>query len=117
MTELWESVQTPVSAMDTVVANKFLGSITRAPTPSWTCVSPGRTRRTHLPGAMLGALGDLQEGTQNLDPAKPTLVYCVVGGRSRVAAELLSGRGFRKCTISPAASRASRVPRPPGPGV
>jgi sulfur-carrier protein adenylyltransferase/sulfurtransferase len=29
-----------------------------------------------------------------LDPEKPVLVYCAIGGRSRVAAQMLAGRGF-----------------------
>ena len=31
-----------------------------------------------------------------LDPEKPTLVHCAVGGRSRVAAQMLSGWGFKE---------------------
>ena len=106
---------TPVSAMDTEAANKFLGEHQEGTYTLLDVRQPWEYEEDHLPGAMLVPLGDLKEGTQDLDPAKPTLVYCAVGGRSRVAAQLLSGRGFRKCTISPAASRASGAPRPAGP--
>lgn len=57
---------------------------------------PWEYEEDHIPGATLVPLGDLKEGTQDLDPDKPTLVYCAVGGRSRVAAQLLSGRGFEE---------------------
>ena len=57
---------------------------------------PWEYEEDHIPGAKLVPLGDLKEGTQSLDLAKPTLVYCAIGGRSRVAAQLLSGRGFQE---------------------
>ena len=87
---------TPVSAMDTEAANKFLGEHHEGTYTLLDVRQPWEYEEDHLPGAMLVPLGDLQEGTQNLDPAKPTLVYCAVGGRSRVAAQLLSGRGFQE---------------------
>jgi rubrerythrin len=60
-------------------------------------------------------LGDLQEGTQNLNPAKPTLVYCAVGGRSRVAAQLLSGRGFQEVYNISGGIKAYRGAKATGP--
>ncbi len=30
-----------------------------------------------------------------IDPSKTSMVYCAVGGRSRVAAQMLSGKGFK----------------------
>ena len=87
---------TPVSAMDTEAANKFLGEHQEGTYTLLDVRQPWEYEEDHLPGAMLVPLGDLKEGTQHLDPAKPTLVYCAVGGRSRVAAQLLSGRGFQE---------------------
>ena len=87
---------TPVSAMDTEAANKFLGEHQEGTYTLLDVRQPWEYEEDHLPGAKLVPLGDLKEGTQNLDPAKPTLVYCAVGGRSRVAAQLLSGRGFQE---------------------
>ena len=87
---------TPVSAMDTEAANKFLGEHQEGTYTLLDVRQPWEYEEDHLPGAMLVPLGDLKEGTQDLDPAKPTLVYCAVGGRSRVAAQLLSGRGFQE---------------------
>ena len=87
---------TPVSAMDTEAANKFLGEHQEGTYTLLDVRQPWEYEEDHLPGAKLVPLGDLKEGTQHLDPAKPTLVYCAVGGRSRVAAQLLSGRGFQE---------------------
>jgi sulfur-carrier protein adenylyltransferase/sulfurtransferase len=49
----------------------------------------------HLPGAKLIPLPQLSDSLEELDAAKPIIVYCAVGGRSRMATRLLSGLGFR----------------------
>lgn len=48
----------------------------------------------HLPGARHIPLGELAERAGELDPGRPTVVYCRTGGRSAAAAALLAGRGF-----------------------
>jgi len=48
----------------------------------------------HIPGAKLIPLPDLTDRIAEIDPHKPAIVYCAVGGRSRVAAQMLSGKGF-----------------------
>ncbi len=57
---------------------------------------PGEYEAGHIPGAKLIPIADLGNRLNELDPDKPTLVYCAVGGRSRVAAQMLSGKGFGK---------------------
>ena len=76
---------------------------------------PWEYEEDHIPGAKLVPLGDLQEGTQDLDPEKPTLVYCAVGGRSRVAAQLLSGRGFKEVYNLAGGIKAFRGAKASGP--
>ncbi|MDY0039930.1 MAG: rhodanese-like domain-containing protein [Desulforhabdus sp.] len=49
----------------------------------------------HLPGAKLIPLPKLPDSLDQLDRQKPVIVYCAVGGRSRMAAQLLSHRGFK----------------------
>ncbi len=39
-------------------------------------------------------LPQLADAYSELDPEKPILLHCEIGGRSRVAAQLLSGLGF-----------------------
>lgn len=50
----------------------------------------------HLPGAKLVPLPELLDSIESLDPEKPTIVYCAVGGRSRMAAQLLVSHDFTK---------------------
>ena len=57
---------------------------------------PGEYEDAHLPGAKLMPLPELSDSYQKLDPEKPTIVHCAVGGRSRVAAQMLSGWGFKE---------------------
>ncbi|MBW1992454.1 MAG: sulfurtransferase [Deltaproteobacteria bacterium] len=72
--------------------------------PRWRPWTPRRRKKrqpweyetAHLPGAKLVPLGQLKDALEELDKDKPTLVYCAIGGRSRVAAQLLSGLGFRE---------------------
>jgi rhodanese-related sulfurtransferase len=87
---------TPVDALDAEAAKKYLGEHKEGAYTLLDVRQPWEYEEDHLPGAKLVPLGDLQEGTQDLDKDKPVLVYCAVGGRSRVAAQLLSGRGFNE---------------------
>lgn len=48
----------------------------------------------HLPGAKLISLSDLPDRMDEVDSAKPVLVYCASGGRSMAAASLLEGQGY-----------------------
>jgi len=53
-------------------------------------------QEAHLPGAVLIPLPQLSDRLEEIDAEKPVLVYCAIGGRSRVAAQMLSGKGFKK---------------------
>jgi sulfur-carrier protein adenylyltransferase/sulfurtransferase len=57
---------------------------------------PGEYQEAHIPGARLLPLPELPGAHQTLDPDKPTIVHCAIGGRSRVAAQLLAGFGFKE---------------------
>lgn len=56
---------------------------------------PAEYEQGHLPGAMLIPLPQLTTSLDRLDPGKPTIVYCAVGGRSRMATQLLMHQGFQ----------------------
>ena len=47
-----------------------------------------------IPNAVAIPVGQLPSRSGELDPAKPTVVYCAGGYRSSVAASLLRQRGF-----------------------
>jgi sulfur-carrier protein adenylyltransferase/sulfurtransferase len=51
---------------------------------------------SRIPGSTLIPLPQLSNRLGELDPEKPVLVYCAIGGRSRAAAQLLAGEGFRE---------------------
>lgn len=57
---------------------------------------PAEYERGHLPGARLIPLPLLADSLRDLDPQKPMIVYCAVGGRSRMAVQLLMNQGFRE---------------------
>lgn len=55
---------------------------------------PSEFKQGHLPGAKLIPLDDLPDRLEELDPGKPTLVYCTAGIRSRAGASILTRAGF-----------------------
>jgi len=57
---------------------------------------PWEYEESHIPGGQLLPLPELTNNYQKLDPEKPTIVHCAIGGRSRVAAQMLSGLGFKE---------------------
>jgi rhodanese-related sulfurtransferase/rubrerythrin len=87
---------TPVESLEADRARQYIDEHKEGTYTLLDVRQPWEYEEDHLPGAKLVPLGDLKEGTRELDPEKPTLVYCAVGGRSRVAAQLLSGRGFKE---------------------
>ena len=56
--------------------------------------NPGEVAAGMIPGAVSIPVGQLPDRTGELDPRKPTVVYCAGGYRSSVAASLLRQRGF-----------------------
>ena len=54
-----------------------------------------------VPGATVIPLGELRQRMQELDKAKPTLVFCAVGVRAHNAARLLKQSGFADVRIYP----------------
>jgi rhodanese-related sulfurtransferase/rubrerythrin len=55
---------------------------------------PKEYERGHIPGATLIPIAQLEERLGELDPRKPTIAYCAIGGRSRAAASILQDAGF-----------------------
>lgn len=56
--------------------------------------NPGEVAAGIIPGAVNIPVGQLPDRVDELDPRKPTVVYCAGGYRSSVAASLLRQRGF-----------------------
>ncbi len=106
---------TPVEALDADAARQYMGEHKEGSYTLLDVRQPWEYEEDHISGAKLVPLGDLQEGTQNLNQEKPVLVYCAVGGRSRVAAQLLSGRGFQEVYNLSGGIKAFRGAKATGP--
>ncbi len=87
---------TPVSSMEAEEAKAYMARHREGEYTLLDVRQSGEYQESHLPGAKLMPLPQLPDTYQELDPEKPTLVHCAVGGRSRVAAQMLSGWGFKE---------------------
>ncbi|MBM4327460.1 MAG: sulfurtransferase [Deltaproteobacteria bacterium] len=86
---------TPVESLDPEQAKDYVASHEEGTYTLLDVRQPSEYEESHIPGAKLAPLPQLSDSLNQLDKSKPTLVYCAVGGRSRVAAQLLAGRGFK----------------------
>jgi len=57
---------------------------------------PEEYEQSHLPGSRLMPLPLLVDSMEELDRARDLIIYCAVGGRSRMAAQFLARRGFNR---------------------
>ena len=92
----WKQFFTPVKSIDAVEAKQYMN---RTPGDAFTLLDvrqPGEYDAEHLPGAKLIPLPELGARLSELDADKPTVVYCAIGGRSRVAAQVLAAKGFKE---------------------
>jgi rhodanese-related sulfurtransferase/rubrerythrin len=87
---------TPVASMDAGEAKAYMAGHREGDYTLLDVRQPGEYEDSHLPGAKLMPLPELSDTYKELDPEKPTIVHCAVGGRSRVAAQMLSGWGFKE---------------------
>jgi rhodanese-related sulfurtransferase/rubrerythrin len=92
----WKQFLTPVKSLDAAEAKNYMN---RKAGEAFTLLDvrqPEEYESEHLPGAKLIPLSELGGRMLELDAQKPTLVYCAIGGRSRVAAQVLAAKGFRE---------------------
>jgi rubrerythrin/rhodanese-related sulfurtransferase len=87
---------TPVKSMEADEARDYIAAHKEGDYLILDVRQPGEYEDSHIPGAQLLPLPELPNSYQTLDPAKPTIVQCATGGRSRVAAQMLSGLGFKE---------------------
>jgi len=105
----------PVESMDADAARKYLASHPEGTFTLLDVRQPGEYEEEHIPGATLIPLPQLNDQYEKLDPEKPTLVHCAIGGRSRVAAQLLSGLGFKEVYNLAGGIKAYRGEKATGP--
>ena len=92
----WRQFLTPVNAMDSDQARAYLAS---RPVEAVTILDvrqPAEYASGHIPGALLAPLPEITDHVPHIDPERPVLVYCASGGRSRVAAQILTEQGFQE---------------------
>lgn len=92
----WSALFSPVGSLDPAEARKFMAERPAGAYQLLDVRQPGEYEQEHLPGARLIPLKELPERAGELDPGKPVLVYCAIGGRSRAAAQYLNGQGFNE---------------------
>lgn len=92
----WRQFFTPVKSLDADQARQYLAEQPPEKVTILDVRQPQEYREGHIPGAKLIPLTQLGDRLDEIDPHKPTVVYCAVGGRSRVAAQMLSGKGFEE---------------------
>lgn len=90
----WKQFLTPVASITADQARKKISESEHGPPTLLDVRQPAEYKAGHLPGAKLIPLPDLKDRLQEIDPDSPTIVYCAVGGRSRVAAQMLAGKNF-----------------------
>jgi rhodanese-related sulfurtransferase/rubrerythrin len=91
----WRQFLTPVKSMTPDQARDLVRD---KPVEALTLLDvrqPKEYEQGHIPGAKLIPLPDLTERLHEIASKKTTVVYCAIGGRSRVAAQMLAGKGFK----------------------
>ena len=92
----WRQFLTPVKSIDTEEARKYLAQKKVEDLTLLDVRQPAEYQSGHIPGALLVPLPELTDHLDRIDQTKPVVIYCASGGRSRVAAQLLSGQGFKE---------------------
>jgi phage shock protein E len=55
----------------------------------------GEYEKGHIPGSVSAPIHKVDQYIDQLDPSKPVITYCAMGGRSALAATKLKKRGFK----------------------
>lgn len=90
----WRQFLTPVKAMTADQARDLIRDTPVEELALLDVRQPKEYEQGHIPGAKLIPLPELSERLDEIDPKKTNIVYCAIGGRSRVAAQMLAGKGF-----------------------
>jgi len=86
----------PVRSFDPDQAKSFMAEHKEGTYVILDVRQPAEYEEAHITGAKLIPLPQLHDSIKKLDLEQPIITYCAVGGRSRVAAQLLSGAGFKE---------------------
>ena len=90
----WKNLFMPGKDFTTVQAKEYMEKRKADAYQLLDVRQPKEYEDAHLAGAILIPLKELPERLGELEKEKPVLVYCAVGGRSKAAAQFLSGKDF-----------------------
>ena len=90
----WKQFLTPVQSLNNEKAREFISDNSSDGVTLLDVRQPEEYKAGHIPGAKLIPLPDLSKRLNEIDKEKPAIVYCAIGGRSRIAAQMLAGKGF-----------------------
>jgi rhodanese-related sulfurtransferase/rubrerythrin len=90
----WKQFFTRVRSIDADRAREMMEGISSKVIVALDVRQPKEYEAGHIPGAKLIPIPDLTKRLDELDREKGVIVYCAIGGRSRIAAQMLAGRGF-----------------------
>ncbi len=96
MFETIKKLFTPVESLTPEQAKDFMNKNSEGSYTLLDVRQPKEYEESHIAGAKLVPLPQLTDLYTDLDRDKPIIVYCAIGGRSRVAAQMLAGKDFQK---------------------
>jgi rhodanese-related sulfurtransferase/rubrerythrin len=92
----WKNLFTPGQSITADKAKEYIKAHKNDSFQLLDVRQPKEYEQEHLPGAILIPLKEVVGRKDELDPDKPTLVYCAAGVRSKAASQLLQGQGFKE---------------------
>ncbi|MBD3308935.1 sulfurtransferase [candidate division KSB3 bacterium] len=92
----WKQFLTPAASMSPQEAQQYIADHDEGSFTILDVRQPKEYKEEHLPGSTLIPLPELNDRLAELEKEKPIIVYCAVGGRSRMAAQLLAGQDFKE---------------------
>jgi rhodanese-related sulfurtransferase/rubrerythrin len=92
----WKQFLTPVGSMEPEETRTYIAEHSEGSYTLLDVRQPGEYEKERIAGATLLPLPELSDRLGEVDPKKPVIVYCAVGGRSRAAAQFLAGQGFQE---------------------
>ncbi len=91
----WKQFYTPVQSINASQGKQFISERSLDSITILDVRQHNEYEEEHLPGAKLIPLPELHDRVDELDVNKEIMVYCAIGGRSRVAAQMLIEKGFK----------------------
>ncbi|GAX61451.1 rhodanese-related sulfurtransferase [Candidatus Scalindua japonica] len=90
----WKQFLTPVKSINVDQAREYREEKPPDELTFLDVRQPKEYETGHIPGAKLIPLPEITSRIGEIDPDKATVVYCAVGGRSRIAAQMMAAQGF-----------------------